>query len=116
MSRNSKILICSVCLVVAVVIGLPFLAASKRRSSKIATWRLNLEQIEIAKKEWADDRVSPTNDTPTLDDLRLYLSDWETNHIFLTNGEVIDPDGGVYTIGRLGEQPSCLIGGHRIHL
>jgi hypothetical protein len=117
MTRKSKILIFLASLVVFVVvvlIALPLVVP--RRSAKIATWRLNLEEIEIAKKEWADDRVGTTNDAPTLDDLRLYLSDWTTNHLFLTNGEVVDPNGGFYTIGRLGEQPSCVIGGHKIHL
>jgi hypothetical protein len=115
MSRNSKILICSVCLVAAVVISLPVLAHFNRKSNKIATWRLNLEEIEIAKHEWADDSLNVTNNTPTLDDLRPFLSDWVTNHISWTNGELVDPDGGVYTIGRVGELPSCLIGGRRVY-
>jgi hypothetical protein len=95
-----------------------FVAAylTPKRSNRIPNWRLNLMQIELVKKQWADDRVGITNDTPTFGDLRPYLPDWQTNHIFMTNGEVVDPDGGVYTIGRLDEQPSCLIDGHRIHL
>jgi hypothetical protein len=118
MTRKSKILIFLVSLVsllVAAFIALTFFVVAPRRSAKIATWRLNLEQIEVAKHEWADDRVSTTNDTPTLDDLRPYLSDWVTNHISLTNGELVDPNGGVYTIGRVGELPSCLIGGRRVY-
>ena len=114
MSRTTKILICSVCLMTAVVIALPVLAHFKQKSNKIPIWRVNLEEIEIAKKEWADDRVNATNDIPTLDDLRPYLSDRVTNHISWTNGKVVDPYGGIYTIGRIGELPSCLVGGRRV--
>jgi hypothetical protein len=116
MARIVKILILLVTLAVAAFIALFVAAYLKPKSNKIPNWRLNLEQIESTKKEWADDRVGVTNDTPTLDDLRPYFSNWMTNHIFWTNGQVVDPDGGVYTIGRIGEQPSCLIGGHKIHL
>jgi hypothetical protein len=116
MKRIVRVFVLLVALVAAACIVLIVAANLKPRSNKIPNWRLNLEQIELVKKQWADDRVGTTNDTPTFGDLRPYLPDWQTNHIFMTNGEVVDPDGGVYTIGRLDEQPSCLIDGHRIHL
>ncbi|HXF10120.1 MAG TPA: hypothetical protein VN625_04995 [Desulfuromonadaceae bacterium] len=104
-------------LLVVVAYAALFLGAYlKKKTNKIPTWRLNLMQIEFAKQHWVNDRVTTTNDTPTLDDLRPYLSDWSTNHIFWTNGVIADPDGGVYTIGRIGEEPSCLMEGRRIHL
>ena len=105
-------------LLVAVAFIVLFVTAylKPRKSNRIENWRLNLRQIELVKKQWADDRVGSTNDAPTFSDLRPYLPDWQTNHIFMTNGQVVDPDGGVYTIGRVGEQPSCLIDGQRIHL
>ena len=116
MKRIVRVLVWLVAFVAAALIVLIVAANHNPRSNRIPNWRLNLEQIELVKKQWADDRVGTTNDTPTFSDLRPYLPDWQTNHIFMTNGEVVDPDSGVYTIGRLGEQPSCLIDGQRIHL
>jgi len=116
MKRIVRFFVLLVALAAAACIVLIVAANLKPRSNKIPNWRLNLEQIKLAKQEWAGDRVGTTNDTPTFEDLRTYFPDWQTNHILMTNGEVVDPDGGVYTIGRLGEQPSCLVGGHRIHL
>ena len=116
MKRIVRVLVWLVALAAAILIVLIVAANLKPRSNRIPNWRLNLEQIELVKKQWADDRVGSTNDAPTFSDLRPYLPDWQTNHIFMTNGQVVDPDGGVYTIGRVGEQPSCLIDGQRIHL
>ena len=116
MTRTFKVLVSLVSIAVAAFIALCVAAYFHPRSNRIPNWRENLEQLEIAKHEWASERVSTTNDTPTFADLRPYFSDWQTNIMFMTNGEVMDPDGGVYTIGRLGEQPSCFIDGHRIHL
>jgi len=116
MTRKSKILIFLVALVVVIFVALPIAANFKKKSARISIWRLNLEQIEIAKHAWAGDRVGTTNDAPTLEDLRPYFSDWATNLIFVTNGAVVDLGGGVYTIGRIDEPPSCLLNGHRIHL
>ena len=115
---HMKRILQALALLVAVSFIVLFVTAylKPRKSNRIPNWRLNLMQIELVKKQWADDRVGSTNDAPTFSDLRPYLPDWQTNHIFMTNGQVVDPDGGVYTIGRVGEQPSCLIDGQRIHL
>jgi hypothetical protein len=115
MSRKSKILICSVCLVAAVIIGLPVLAHFKRVSNKIPPCHENLVQIDLAKRQWAGDYDKTTNDTPTWDDLRPFFPDWLTNSVYWTNGRPICPDGGVYTIGRVGELPRCSIGGGYTH-
>ena len=116
MTRTLKVLVLLVSIAVAAFIGLCVAAYLNPRSNKLETWRLNLQQIEVAKLTWAFEEDKTTNDTPTFEDLRFYLPDWTTNQLFLTNGEVVDPDGGVYTIGRIGERPSCLIGGHRVQL
>jgi hypothetical protein len=113
MNRISRILIPLVSLAIALYVALFVAAYMKPKSNKIAVWRTNLEAIESAKQVWESNEVIKTNDSPTLDDLRPYLSGWATNHIYWTNGELVDPDGGVYTIGRVGESPSCLIGGVR---
>jgi hypothetical protein len=115
MKRILQALALLVALAIIAFIALFIAAYLKPKSNKIPNWRLNLLQIELIKKEWADDRVG-TNNPPTFGDLRPYFPDWQTNHIYITNGEVVDPDGGIYTIGRLGEQPSCLVDGHRIQL
>jgi len=116
MKRILQSLALLVSLAVIAFIALFVAAYLKPKSNSIPIWRENLMQIEIAKNLWANDRVGVTNDTPTWVDLRPYFSDWMTNHIFWTNGQVVDPDGGVYAIGRLSEQPSCLFGGQKIHL
>ena len=109
MSRTTKILICSVCLVAAVVIVLPFLAHHTRQSNKIPRCHDNLRRIELAKFNWAGNEAKTTNDTPTWDDLRLYFPDsW-------SNGIPVCPAGGTYTIGRVGEQPRCSVGGGYDH-
>jgi len=113
MNRISRISIFLVSLAVVLYVALFVAAYMKPKSNKIAVWRTNLEYIKEAKQVWESSEVIKTNDSPTLDDLRPYLSDWVTNHIYWTNGELIDPDGGVYTIGLIGESPSCLIGGVR---
>ena len=116
MKRILQVLALLVAVAMFAFIALFVAAYLKPKSNRIPNWRLNLMQIELVKREWAADRVGTTNDAPTLGDLRPYFPDWQTNHIYVTNDEVVDPDGGVYTIGRLGEQPSCIVGGHRMRL
>jgi hypothetical protein len=66
----------------------------------------NLRLIDSAKQQWALQYGKQKNDTPTMEDLRIYFGHG-------TNGEPpICPDGGVYTIGSVGEKPTCNIPGH----
>ena len=62
-----------------------------------------LKSIDGAKQSWALELQKTTNDIPTWDDLAKQSGwvewRWEC------------PNGGVYTIGRVGEHPSCSIGG-----
>ena len=58
-----------------------------------------LRQIEGAKAAWALDEKKTTNDTPADSDLF-----GATNYI---RDRPICPQGGVYTIGRVGEKPQC---------
>jgi hypothetical protein len=60
----------------------------------------NLRQIEAAKDEWRLEKSKTTNDVPTWDDIRPYLAH-----------ELHCPANGVYTIGRVGDPPTCSIGG-----
>jgi hypothetical protein len=62
----------------------------------------NLRQIDAAKNEWALENNKTTNDTPTAQDLNQYIKGgFELLHC---------PAGGTYTIGRVGETPTCSLG------
>lgn len=73
--------------------------AAKQRTACIA----NLRLIYLAKQAWALDKKKTDNDVPTEQDLLPYLK-----------GEVfpVCPAGGTYTIGPVGELPTCSIPGH----
>ena len=64
----------------------------------------NLQEIEDAKKKWADHDHKGTNEVPTWDDLvGPYL-----------NGKRACPSGGIYTLGTFGEKPKCSIESHQL--
>jgi len=66
----------------------------------------NLRLFDAAKQQWALEQRRTANDTPTMNDLQPYLGCGPT-------GEMPScPDGGVYTIGTVGEKPGCSIPGH----
>jgi hypothetical protein len=104
MSQKTKIAIFGIpiiCLLVAIVV--PNLARSRVTIAKNSCIN-ELRQISAAKAQWASAHHKTTNDTPTWDDLRSY---------FIGARLPLEcPDGGVYTIGRVGELPSCSIAGH----
>jgi RNA polymerase sigma factor (sigma-70 family) len=66
----------------------------------------NLRLIDSAKQQWALEHNKTGEDTPTWDDIKPYLGRG-------ANGEIpVCPDGGVYTIGKVGEKPTCSIPSH----
>jgi membrane protein involved in colicin uptake len=66
----------------------------------------NLRLIDSAKQQWALENKKQATDTPVWDDLRPYLGHGP-------NGEMPScPDGGSYTIGTVGEKPTCSIPTH----
>ena len=66
----------------------------------------NLRIIDAAKGQWALENHKQNSDTPTMDDIRPYVGRG-------VSGEVpVCPDGGVYTLGKIGERPTCSIPGH----
>ncbi|HTB82804.1 MAG TPA: hypothetical protein VK742_04050 [Candidatus Sulfotelmatobacter sp.] len=113
MKRTTKILAEFGLLAIVLFVALFVAAYFTPKHNKIAIWRVNLMGIVEAKQLWAGNQANDTNDTPTFEELRPYLSDWVTNHISWTNGQLVDVDGGIYAIGHVGEGPSCLIGGVR---
>ena len=65
----------------------------------------NLRQIEGAKEQWSLEYNKTTNDIPSWDDIRPYYGRE-------TRGELLQcPQGGTYTLGRVGQEPTCSIGG-----
>jgi hypothetical protein len=67
----------------------------------------NLRVIEAAKDQWAVENNKMTNDTPTWDDIRPYMSLYLKTNKFLKC-----PEGGIYTLGKVGQLPTCSIGGY----
>jgi hypothetical protein len=63
----------------------------------------NLRQIDAAKQEWALEKGKKTGDVPDKEDLLPYLRSWP-----------VCPSGGIYTIGAVGEKPTCSIPGHQL--
>ena len=65
-----------------------------------------LRSIDGANQTWALDKGKTTNDTPTWDDIRPYLS---------RDGKIPNcPQGGIYTLGRKATPPTCSYPGHRL--
>jgi hypothetical protein len=70
----------------------------------------SLNHLCEAKGSWAEEHRANTNATPTWGDLRSYYNgptDWPTNA-----PAPRCPGGGTWTIGRLGELPTCSIAKH----
>jgi cell division protein FtsB len=66
----------------------------------------NLRLIDGSKQQWALEQRKQIADTPTWDDLRPYLGHGP-------NGDLPTcPAQGAYTIGTVGEKPTCSIAGH----
>ena len=63
----------------------------------------NLRQIDGAKNEWALEKNKKATDVPTKEDLLPYLRSWP-----------VCPQGGTYTIGAVGDKPTCSIPGHEL--
>jgi hypothetical protein len=63
----------------------------------------NLRQIGGAMEQWALENHKDTNAIPTIADIAPYLR---------SNRIPVCPAKGKYTIGRVGEDPTCSIPGH----
>ncbi len=66
----------------------------------------NLRLIDAAKQQWALENKKQSTDTPTLDDLRPYIGRGPKGELPTC------PDGGTYTVGTVGEKPTCSIPAH----
>ncbi len=66
----------------------------------------NLREIDAAKQQWALENNKTTNAVPTMQDINPYLKNgFESLHC---------PAGGTYTIGSVGERPTCSIPKHHL--
>jgi hypothetical protein len=63
----------------------------------------NLRQLDAAKNQWALEKGKKSGDVPTKEDLMPFLRSWP-----------VCPQGGIYTIGSVGESPTCSIPGHKL--
>jgi hypothetical protein len=72
----------------------------------------NLRQIDAAKQEWALENNKQSTNTPTQGDLTRYFNNGkDTRSNSATNGQwPVCPAGGKYTIGPVGEAPTCSLG------
>ncbi len=65
----------------------------------------NLRMIDAAKQQWALEKNKAATDVPVESDLTPYL---------MNNKMPVCPQGGTYTIGAVGEKPTCSIPGHEL--
>jgi competence protein ComGC len=81
-----------------------------RETSQMNACINNLRQIDAAKQEWALENNKTSTDTPTQADLTRFK-----NNQYFKNGQFpICPAGGTYTIGPVGEAPTCSIPKHQL--
>jgi hypothetical protein len=66
----------------------------------------NLRQIDAAKQMWVIEHESSTNRFPSWEDIHPYIGRSVSDPLPTC------PQGGTYTIGRIGEIPSCSISEH----
>jgi hypothetical protein len=98
----------------AVALGLLVVGTgcSARTEDSAAPCEVRLRVIDGCKQQWGIANHKTANDVPNWDDIRPFLpSDW-TNR-FWADGRPICPEGGSYTLGRIGEPPRCSTGGPR---
>ena len=101
-ARISVIVAFGVLIIICVALIPAFIRA--RSTSATLPCVNNLRQIDAAKNQWALEHHKKSQDTLTWNDLRPYFpARW-------TNGMPICPDGGTYTLGRVGESPRCSLG------
>ena len=104
MTQKAKIVIIWIPLVcLAVAVAIPNCSRARVVIAKDSCLN-RLRQIEGAKVQWALKHDKTTNDAPTWDDLHSYF--------IRTPLPLKCPDGGEYTIGRVGELPSCSLARH----
>ena len=111
MSRKSKVLLVvgsGICGLLA--FGIWNFVRARATTAALSRCEYNLQVIEISKRNWQSVYHKPTDYTPSWDDLRDEFRPYAERYGW-TNGLPTCRDGGTYKIGRLGERPTCSIGG-----
>ncbi len=102
--RHTILAVISTC--VAVLLVYVVHQAMEARSAKAMNPCVNnLRNIAAAKEQWRLDHRKPTYESPNWSDILPYMG------VGIAGQMPHCPDGGVYTIGGLGETPKCSIGG-----
>ncbi|MGA2854183.1 MAG: hypothetical protein ABSE90_08655 [Verrucomicrobiota bacterium] len=86
------------------VVGIPKYIQARQASLRAACMN-HLIQIDGAKQQWKIEHKKTDADITTWEDIKPYLSG---------NAELKCPAGGIYTIGKVGELPSCSITNHSL--
>ncbi len=102
--RKSGFTLVEIMIVVAIIgllasIAVPNFVRARNTAQKNACIN-NLRMIDNAKQQWATENKKGDSDTPTVDDVKVYIK----NNRFPTC-----PGGGTYegTIGALNQDPEC---------
>ena len=110
MSKSFIIALAAIAAVVLAVAVPNFIRARQTRAAYPCI--NNLRQFDAAKNQWKLEKSKTDDDMPTWDDIRPYLPDRWSNSIPAC------PDGGVYTLGRVRQSPTCSLGdtqpGHKL--
>jgi hypothetical protein len=78
-----------------------------RQTAQINACISNLLTIDGAKQQWALENKKTETDTPTREDISVYLK----NSVL-----PVCPAGGTYEINPVGTDPTCSIASHRLPL
>jgi prepilin-type N-terminal cleavage/methylation domain-containing protein len=107
MSDESGFTLVEIMIVVLIITMILMIAIpsyeNARTTSEAKTCVTSLRQIAGAKEIWAMHAGGGDADTPTWDNLTIYLSSTPSC-----------PTGGTYTIGDMATDPTCSIGGDHI--
>jgi len=96
-------IICLLAVVLVAIVAPNFIRA--RATSSQAACINNLRQIDGAKNEWAIENGKTNGVVATENDIKPYIK-------LDSKGNIPKcPSGGIYTIGKVGENPTCSIGG-----
>jgi Mg-chelatase subunit ChlD len=82
-------------IIIVAALLMPALSSSKSKSTR-GVILSNLRQLEIAKRNWAEDQHKPAGAVPTMDDLKPYVGD---------GGKVPSVHGETYFLGAVGQPP-----------
>lgn len=107
MNPQFKIIILALATLASIVVDAQFPRPVRAHSrSHVSPCINNLRQINAAKQQWAEETPDSSIHTLLWSDIRPYLG-WGTNGSLPAY-----PQGGTYTLGKLGEPPKCSIPSH----